>query len=110
MARQRLVDQVALHPTPLEVAGDALVAPAVEQPPILGEPLRITGVIDQALLAERPNHVGDHIVVVLPAAKERLDLTGRPLANADRLQRPLKRSLAWIHQRGLAFRGVSMPP
>jgi hypothetical protein len=104
MPRQRLLDELTVHPAPLEVAGDPLVAPAVEQTPILGKALRITRVVDQPLSRDRGNHIVDHIRLNLPPLEERTKLLLRALPRIQSVERRFESALV-IHPLGLGGLG-----
>src|SRR3954469_17603852 len=93
VAGQRLVDQLALDPTPNEVASDPLVAPAVEQPPILGKAPRIAGVIEKPLTAQGKDHIVDDVRLELPAVQEDPELMLGALTHGERAQSSLYSAL-----------------
>src|SRR5258708_3474688 len=58
---ERFVDQLPLDPAPLEVARDALAAPAVEEPSVLGAPPGVAGVVNKALGGARRDRVVNEV-------------------------------------------------
>jgi hypothetical protein len=59
VADQRLVDQLTPDPPPLEITGNPLVAPTIEQPPVLRKPPRIASVVDKTFSNDSRNDIVD---------------------------------------------------
>ena len=107
VAGERLVDQLALDPPARQVLSDPLVAPLVQQAPVLGEPLRVARVVDETLFAYGRHDVVDDVGVVSPPLEKGAYLLLRPFPDGDRLQRTLESALSRIAQ--AAFSSMITP-
>jgi hypothetical protein len=105
VAGQRLFDELARDPTPLEIPGNPLVPPAIEQAPILSEPARIAGIVKEPLVTQGPDYIGDDVALESASPQEGIDFALAAFADADRLQRPLHRPLSIVvHSRSSSER------
>jgi hypothetical protein len=81
---ERRLDQLGGYATARQVLLDPLGSPAVQRAPVLGEPLRIPGVIEDVRALELADHLVDQPGLDPLALEIGPQLGGRPVANRQR--------------------------